>query len=463
MTFVTALGRSPQFNRVLLHNEAVSGFALIEFLLLMDTAVPVSPTVRKIMRWVEWIILIQCVIDNLTEIPPDAGWWHLWRAIVFVGVVGAMSLRLPTQATLRRRRLYVAAQMALMVVGQLAQVEQASLFELFIIKACLLLPIREVIVITAVTLGVLATRFVWILPAAIEEVRSRGIDYYLNPQTIMIETFTELITVSVFVVMLGFIFASEQRSRHRAEVLAQEVEALATTLERTRIARHMHDSLGHALTTLDVQLALAQRYTDTIQRDVGHGNPFSGNLGSSPSNSNDADSPPGNQGEKLRQVLKTAQQLTLQCLTEVRQSLQTMRESNFDLEVALRTLGEHMRQSFVLNLQVQLPPLPQRLSYQLYLIAKEGLINVQKHAGATQITLSLVVQEDEILLTLVDNGRGFDVGLHQSGYGLRGIRERSQLLGGQFVIESSAQHGTQLRVIVPLMAQLSSINGGNHD
>ena len=103
-----------------------------------------------------------------------------------------------------------------------------------------------------------------------------------------------------------------------------------------------------------------------------------------------------------------------------------------------------------MNLQVQLPPLSQQLSYQLYLMAKEGLVNVQKHAQATQVTLSVVVAEDKIVLKLLDNGCGFEMNSEVSGYGLQGIRERSQLLGGKMAISSSPQ-GSTLQVIVPLV------------
>ncbi|MEO0884815.1 MAG: ATP-binding protein [Cyanobacteria bacterium J06648_10] len=84
------------------------------------------------------------------------------------------------------------------------------------------------------------------------------------------------------------------------------------------------------------------------------------------------------------------------------------------------------------------------------LIAKEGLINVQKHAKATTATLLLEAKEDEVVLTLTDNGCGFEPVEMQKGYGLQGIKERSQLLGGQLTVNLSPAHGTHLQVVVPL-------------
>lgn len=224
--------------------------------------------------------------------------------------------------------------------------------------------------------------------------------------------------------LLGFVFVAEQRSRYRAEKLAVEVEELATKLERSRIARDIHDSLGHTLTTLDVQLALVDRYAQ--------------------------DMPENQVSPKLQKAIARSQQLATQCLSEARESLRTIRESNFDLASALTEFGKDMQKTFALEVCVQLPSLPQQLSYQLYLIAKEGLINVQKHANATSVTLLLEAKKNEVILTLTDNGCGFEQAKVKNGYGLQGIRERSQLLGGRLTVHSSPSQGTRLQVVVPL-------------
>ncbi len=386
----------------------------------MTTAVPVSPTVRKVMRWVEWVVIVHCILSNLLSfelntLPYKSAW-----LVALVVCTGALSLTLPTYRPLWQRRIYIAFEFFILFTAGY-QLNGSVLFELFIIKACLLLPYREVILTTLVAVGTLLLQFAWRIPFAIEEVRSRGVEPYLDPQRMFLGGAMEAIAVSVFVVLLGFIFAAEQRSRRRAEILALEVESLATKLERSRIARDIHDSLGHSLTTLDVQLALAERYSHLETGKV-----------------------------KLQQALKMSQQLAAQCLSEARQSLQTIRQSNFDLKSALHTLSEQMRQSFLVRMQVSLPPLPQQLSYQLYLMAKEGLTNVQKHAQAGRVTLSIVATAAQVTMTISDDGCGFAVNTPVTGYGLQGIRERSQLLGGQMTITSSPQAGTQLQVTVPL-------------
>ena len=391
---------------------------------MTTAAVPVSPTVRNVMRWIEWVVLVHCILSNLLSFELNTlSYKYIWLAVLVL-CIGALSLSLPTYRPLWQRRIYIAIEFFILFIAGY-QLDRSVLFELFIIKACLLLPYREVIPSTLVAVGVLLLQLAWRIPIVIEEVRFHGVEPYLNPQKMFLGAAIEVVAVSVFVVLLGFIFAAEQRSRRRAEILALEVETLATKLERSRIARDIHDSLGHSLTTLDVQLALAERYSHL---ETGK--------------------------EKLQQAIKQSQQLAAQCLAEARQSLQTIRDSNFDLKAALQTLGEQVHPSFSLRLQVKLPPLPQQLSYQLYLIAKEGVTNVQKHAQASRVTLSIVATATQITMTILDDGCGFEVDVPVVGYGLQGIRERSQLLGGQMTISSDA-HGTRLHLLVPMKSPIN--------
>ncbi len=391
---------------------------------MSHTAVPISLKMRKILRWVEWIILGQCIIRDLVFSELDPRFGQPWQLALFVVVVTAMSLTFPNQYSLKRRRLYIAIEMTLLVIARFARISSGNLFELFVIKACLLLPMRDAIIATVATTGIRIMQLIWGLPIAIEEAQKRGIDFYLNPQRILLNSLTAAVTVTIFVITMGFLFASEQRNRYRAQVLTQEVETLATQLERTRIARDMHDSLGHSLTTLDVKLALAQRYSQTSGNSI-----------------------------KLQQTLEAAQLLTIECLTEVRQTIQTMRESDFELDKSLYLLADQLRSSFLINLNLKLPLLSSQLSYQIYLVVKEGLVNVKKHAQATQVDLSLVKTNHQLVLVIRDNGCGFDPEAPRSGYGLQGIKERSQLLGGQFVMDSDRQQGTTLQIKIPLITE----------
>lgn len=195
---------------------------------------------------------------------------------------------------------------------------------------------------------------------------------------------------------------------------------MAADLERTRIARNIHDSLGHTLTTLDVQLELAQTLHDQ--------NP-----------------------DRALQALNTAKSLSGQSLQEVRHAVSTMRVENFNLNTALnRAIVQiNYNQQLKIDVRLDLPKLPLQVSQQIYIIIKEGLINIQKHGKANSISLWGQTTAKEIILGLADNGVGFEPQMPSSGFGLRGMRERIQLLGGQMRVHSTLGKGTLIQITIP--------------
>jgi signal transduction histidine kinase len=201
--------------------------------------------------------------------------------------------------------------------------------------------------------------------------------------------------------------------------LAQEIDYLSADLERSRIARDIHDSLGHTLTTLDIQLELAQRLYDR--------NP-----------------------DKARSALDNAKDLADRSLSDVRRSVQTMRSETFNLDEAIHTLiaqvEANQNQNLVLDLD--LPKLPSQISYQLYCILQEGLTNIQKHAQASCVNIRGQPTSKGISLEIEDNGRGFNPNLVRSGYGLLGMKERVDNLGGVLKINSAIDRGTCIQVTV---------------
>jgi signal transduction histidine kinase len=92
----------------------------------------------------------------------------------------------------------------------------------------------------------------------------------------------------------------------------------------------------------------------------------------------------------------------------------------------------------------------------LYRAVQEGLTNIQRHAGASHIWIDLHFGEQEATLLLRDNGRGFDTARwkqagpeRDGGYGLQGVQERLELVGGSLQVESEPGQGTVLRVTLP--------------
>jgi two-component system sensor histidine kinase UhpB len=100
-----------------------------------------------------------------------------------------------------------------------------------------------------------------------------------------------------------------------------------------------------------------------------------------------------------------------------------------------------------LNLPDDCSPAPARIGH-LLAIAKEALSNIARHARATRVSLAAEVEQDRLTLEIADNGRGLPVD-YVVGYGLRNMRDRARLLGGEMQLNSPSGGGTQLRVQVP--------------
>jgi signal transduction histidine kinase len=109
-----------------------------------------------------------------------------------------------------------------------------------------------------------------------------------------------------------------------------------------------------------------------------------------------------------------------------------------------------------LNVQGEPQKLPPELETNLLHIGQEVLTNALRHARASQFDVVLVFEGDVIRLTLRDNGCGFDPAKNHEGFGLQGMRERAEDMGGQFSLESSDGNGTVVSILLPLASSAES-------
>jgi signal transduction histidine kinase len=227
---------------------------------------------------------------------------------------------------------------------------------------------------------------------------------------------------STFAILIGFVLASERRSRAKAIALTQEIDFLSAAVERSRIAGDINDSLGRTLTTLDLQLELAQRLYDRAP-------------------------------DRARCAIDNAKDLADRSLTDVRHSVQTMRSQDFNLDEAITSLIAQIEQNqnLEIELDLNLPKLPWQISYQLYCILQEGLTNVQQHARASFIFISIRGQptSEGIILEIEDNGRGFNSHLVDSKSELLKMKERVDSLGGSLKINRAIAQGTCIQITIP--------------
>jgi two-component system, NarL family, sensor kinase len=172
-----------------------------------------------------------------------------------------------------------------------------------------------------------------------------------------------------------------------------------------------------------------------------------------------ADAIPGNPEVATEQVAR-AQDLAGAALDETRSAIAGLRPPVLDdlgLVASLESLGHSFPQ---LDVQVEAAAgrLPEHVETALYRTAQEALQNVAKHAAASSARIRLSVPGDRVLLEVSDNGDGFDVAAAPrttgaaapSGFGVPGMRERAELLGGRLELSSVPGRGTTVRLTVPL-------------
>jgi signal transduction histidine kinase len=213
---------------------------------------------------------------------------------------------------------------------------------------------------------------------------------------------------------------ANQRIRSYA-LRAQENGSLQ---ERNRIAREIHDSLGHSLTALNLHLEMAVKLSQV-------------------------------QPEKSREVLLEAKRLGSIALKDVRQSVSTLRSDPMhdrDLATAIHELADEFKLSnYVQPLcQIDLPPhLPTSVTIAIYRIIQEALTNISKYAHATAVKIDIYTKAHAIELHITDNGRGFIPTNNATGFGLQGMRERVLALQGEFELMSAPDRGCQIFATIP--------------
>ncbi|MEL7241230.1 MAG: sensor histidine kinase [Cyanobacteria bacterium J06629_18] len=390
----------------------------------------------KVLRYLEWtilivillVVLLMLALANYFKFPayPDS---LLPFFMVFVSLAGCgiLSIVFPVNRPLWQIRLYIFLEMLLIIPTVMMGVGFEILLYFYIGKSCFLLSRKDVLftaIASCIVWNILSIiNFIYRFDEAKEYLIAHLNDVYvleyMIPHNLIIGV-SGYSLASIFVIMFCYLALAEQKSRKKAEKLAQEVEALASKLERHRIARDIHDSLGHSLTTLDVQLELANKL---------------------------AVSKP----ENALKTVNICKQLSSQCLVEVRRAVRTMRDSTFNLHQALQTLVEQVQQNQNLDiyLEINLPNLPLQTAHQLYCIAKEGLTNIQKHADASQVTLKGEIKFNNIVLQIIDNGKGFNFDAPHSGFGLKGMQERVDILAGEMIIDSRKIQGTCINILIP--------------
>ncbi len=209
--------------------------------------------------------------------------------------------------------------------------------------------------------------------------------------------------------------------------LARQTRITAALNERERLARNLHDTLAQGFTGVIVQLEAAE---DARLRGLA--------------------------SEADEHVIR-ASQLARQSLKEARRSIRALRPQALEdnnLCDALRSLldgmtsGTSTKSSFKLHGNPR--DLPEELEENILRICQEVLTNSVRHAAAKHFDVEITFEEEAVKIQLIDDGRGFDVTAPHEGYGLVGIRERVELMGGDLKHMSAPGLGTSVSIFFPI-------------
>jgi len=237
---------------------------------------------------------------------------------------------------------------------------------------------------------------------------AEGILLHLSPWSWGMGVFFTLIVGGT-----NFFLSQRFRANSKLELAHEEIEQLAKVAERERIARDLHDVLGHTLSVIVLKSELAGRLLD--------GNP-----------------------ERAAAEMADVEMIARKALSEVREAITGYRAEGLAAEIK-RARGTLDTAGVTLVCESQPPALNPSEETVMSLAVREAVTNVVRHAQASQCVMRFVAQEGRTVLVVEDNGRG---GAREDGNGLRGMRERIEALGGRFAIDGS--EGTRLTIELPL-------------
>lgn len=392
----------------------------------MISSLKFLPNPFRFLLIAEWVMLASC--GSLAVVEAWQGHMIPVRHISILLLLGLMGLTLPT-GSLIVKVIYTAIEIGLIFYGTVLGYLHIlpTLYLIVVMRSCFVFESWGRWIVTGVVfIFFLGDQFKYIqrtLPKAPEAQIHFGMH-------VVAESLVFGLGIFFVLQLTNKILAERQMRQQLAQAHEQlqqyshKIEELATVQERNRIARDIHDSLGHALTSLNIQMQTAVKLWE--QEPV-----------------------------QARSFLTQAQELGKTAMQEVRKSISTLREDAPEeppLEAKINTLVDDFRKGTGLAIftnisrcsSVQLP-----VAKTIYRIVQEALTNIFKYAEATEVQIQLKSTPEGIYLTVEDNGRGFDPNQNPSGFGLRGMQERIAGVNGHFQLTTSPGNGCRLKVEIP--------------
>lgn len=236
--------------------------------------------------------------------------------------------------------------------------------------------------------------------------------------------------------MVGFVVSqlseNAQRQKHRILLAnlqlsqySNTLEHLATTRERNRLARELHDTIAHTLSGVSVNLEALKTIASA-------------------------------ENGEIQEMIDSSLEATRTGLSETRRALRDLRAQPLEdlgLELALQqmvaSVVERVGLQLKMNIESPLPYLAPNVEQVFYRVAQEALENTARHANATMVSVDLRKVDDHVVMVIQDDGQGFDENKvnFEEHFGMKGMRERASTIGAELNIESGLGKGTRLELI----------------
>jgi len=223
------------------------------------------------------------------------------------------------------------------------------------------------------------------------------------------------VLVALAVAFMNINFLRKQEREAELRLSHDEVRRLATTAERERIGRDLHDLLGHTLSLIALKSELANKLFD---RDAA----------------------------SAKREMADVERIARDALAQVRRAVTGIRAAGLAAELASAKL---LLQSNGVHLECEIADvcLPVEVETALAMSLREAVTNIQRHARAAHVRIVLEAARQAVILRVEDDGRG---GAIVPGNGLAGMRERLAAIGAQLQVDSQRGRGTVLKVTAPL-------------
>lgn len=402
--------------------------------------------------WLEWIFLGALILGYLPNIFVNAK-YRIDSDLINIALIviplciillGGMGLKLPRRKTLYKWMYFTVQLVLVLLPAYLTEEISYCIYSCLIVtvRNCLVFKQKEcwlanIILLLSLIPCIISVRNFEDFQARVAKYQAMTIADYekvfnMGVVSNVIEAALCMTLIWIIVNVVLREYKSQQQlalAREQLRQYALQAEDRATVCERNRIAREIHDSVGHALTAQSIQLhnAIAFWQSDPI---------------------------------KAYQFLLESQGLVKTALKDIRHSVSTLRSDPLQgkkLDSAIASLCHTFFSrtkvmpnfSFILN-----RPLTEEIELTVYRIVQEALTNIIKHSQPTAVNLKIQTFSEHLNLSIKDNGQGFNPKQNTTGFGLQGMSERVFALNGDIKIDSSLGCGCTITINIPLESSL---------